>query len=145
MSVMRSKRTSAHRSRGQSLVEFAVVIPIFLLLVFGLIDMGRLVYINNALSEGAREAARWGSVQSRSQTAAGLTSIHDYAVSSLTAVPNPTVTPSCLPDIGIHPAPSTACDILVVQVSSQVTMLTPIVAQFIGPRTYTATSTVTVN
>lgn len=145
MSVIRTKPLSTHRHRGQSLVEFAVVIPLFLLLVFALIDIGRLVYINNALSEGAREAARWGSVQSRAQTAAGRTSIQAYAVSSLTAVPNAIVTASCLNDPGIPPGTNVACDILVVQVSSQVTMLTPIVSQFIGPRMYTATTTVTVN
>ena len=142
---MQTKETSKRKSRGQALVEFAVVIPLFLLLLFGLIDIGRLVYINNALSQGAREAARWGSVQSRAQTAAGLTSIQTYAVGQMTAVPNPTVTASCQSDPGIPPGTNVACDILVVQVSAQVTMVTPFVAQLVGQRTYTATSTVTVN
>jgi Flp pilus assembly protein TadG len=139
MNVTCAKSPFRTRARGQGLVEFAVVIPIFLLLVFGLIDMGRLVYINNALSEGAREAARWGSVQSRSQTAAGLTTIQTHAISALAAVPNPTAAASCTSSPGVP------CDILVVSVSSQVTMLTPIVSQFLGPQTYTATSKVSVN
>jgi Flp pilus assembly protein TadG len=46
------------RSRGQSLVEFALVLPVFLLMLFGLIDMGRYVYLNSTLSQAAREAAR---------------------------------------------------------------------------------------
>jgi Flp pilus assembly protein TadG len=49
--------------RGQSLVEFALVLPVFLLIVFGLIDVGRYVYIANAFNEGAREGARYGSVE----------------------------------------------------------------------------------
>ena len=49
--------------RGQSLVEFALVLPIFLLLLFGLIDAGRLVYHNTVLSQAAREAARVASVE----------------------------------------------------------------------------------
>ena len=50
-------------SRGQSLVEFALVLPIFLLIFFGLIDVGRVVYLQNAFNEAAREAARYGSVE----------------------------------------------------------------------------------
>lgn len=51
------------RSAGQSLVEFALVIPVFLLALFGLIDVGRLVYLNSTLSQAAREGARLGAVE----------------------------------------------------------------------------------
>jgi Flp pilus assembly protein TadG len=44
--------------RGQSLVEFALVIPIVILLMIGLFDLGRIVFTNNSLSDGARHAAR---------------------------------------------------------------------------------------
>jgi hypothetical protein len=44
--------------RGQTLVEFALVLPVFLVVAFGLFDAGRLVYTNSALSEAAREGAR---------------------------------------------------------------------------------------
>jgi hypothetical protein len=43
---------------GQTLVEFALVLPVFLLVVFGLLDVGRLVYTNSTLSQAAREGAR---------------------------------------------------------------------------------------
>jgi Flp pilus assembly protein TadG len=59
--VIRLRR--GQRSRGQSLVEFALVIPIFLLLLFGLIDGGRLVYQHSVLSQAAREGARLASVE----------------------------------------------------------------------------------
>lgn len=49
--------------RGQALVEFALVVPLFLILLFGLIEVGRLIYLNNAFNEAAREAARFGSVE----------------------------------------------------------------------------------
>ena len=49
--------------RGQSVVEFALVLPLFVLLVLGLIDMGRFVYLNSTLSQDAREATRVGSVE----------------------------------------------------------------------------------
>jgi hypothetical protein len=48
---------------GQSLVEFAVVLPMFLLLLTGVFDGGRLVYMNTVLSQAAREAARAASVE----------------------------------------------------------------------------------
>lgn len=48
---------------GQSLVEFALVLPIFILLLFGLIDGGRLVYQHSVLSQAAREGARLASVE----------------------------------------------------------------------------------
>ena len=46
------------RERGQSLVEFALVIPIVILIMAGLFDLGRVVFINNSLSDGARDGAR---------------------------------------------------------------------------------------
>lgn len=49
--------------RGQSMVEFALIVPIFLLMLFGLVDMGRLVYANTTMSQAAREATRLASVQ----------------------------------------------------------------------------------
>jgi Flp pilus assembly protein TadG len=44
--------------RGQTLVEFALVLPVFILLLFGLLDVGRYVYMNSVLSQAAREGAR---------------------------------------------------------------------------------------
>ena len=54
-----------HRAtgRGQALVEFALVLPIFLLLLFGFLDVARYVYATNAYGQAAREGARWGSVE----------------------------------------------------------------------------------
>ena len=46
------------RRRGQALVEFALVVPIFMLLTLGIFEGGRAVYTFNALSNAAREALR---------------------------------------------------------------------------------------
>ena len=40
------------------MVEFALVLPVFILLLFGLLDVGRYVYMNSVLSQAAREGAR---------------------------------------------------------------------------------------
>jgi len=50
------------RERGQELVEYALTLPIFLLLVFGIFDMGRGVYYYSALQNAAREGARYAIV-----------------------------------------------------------------------------------
>jgi Flp pilus assembly protein TadG len=59
----RRSRRSGQRSRGQALVEFALVFPIFMLVLFGIIDVGRYVYVSNSLNEASREGARYGSVE----------------------------------------------------------------------------------
>lgn len=50
----------SHRSLGQALPEFALVAPLFFLLLFGIIEAGRFIYyyeiLNNATREGARYA-----------------------------------------------------------------------------------------
>jgi Flp pilus assembly protein TadG len=48
--------------RGQSLVEFSLAITIFIVLVMGVIDLGRAVYEFNGVSQAARELARVASV-----------------------------------------------------------------------------------
>jgi Flp pilus assembly protein TadG len=46
--------------RGQSMVEFALSSVVLLLLVGGLVDIGRAIYVGEALSNAAREGARHG-------------------------------------------------------------------------------------
>jgi Flp pilus assembly protein TadG len=56
-----SPRTVLKRSRqqGQSLLEFAMVLPILLLIVGGVIEFGRAYYQYNTLSKAVREGARY--------------------------------------------------------------------------------------
>ena len=46
---------------GQGLVEFALVLPILLAITFGIIEMGRLMFIYAAVATSSREAVRFGS------------------------------------------------------------------------------------
>jgi len=46
------------RQRGQSLAEFAIVAPIFFLLVFGVMQIGLVLASQNGLVDGVRSAAR---------------------------------------------------------------------------------------
>lgn len=36
--------------KGQALVEFIIILPVFIFLVFGLIDFGKIIYIKNELN-----------------------------------------------------------------------------------------------
>ena len=51
-------RRRQDRSRGQALVELALVLPILLLIMMGIFDFGRAVFAYNSLSNAAREGAR---------------------------------------------------------------------------------------
>ena len=50
--------SSRERERGQALVEFSFVLIPFLLLLMGMLDLGRGIYTYNAASQAAREIAR---------------------------------------------------------------------------------------
>lgn len=52
----------AARSRGQSMVEFALVLPIFLMLTFGTVDLGRAVFYQSLLNNAVRDGARYGTI-----------------------------------------------------------------------------------
>ena len=48
--------------KGQDLVEFAIILPILALIIFGITDLGRAVYYFTTMSNAAREGARYGSI-----------------------------------------------------------------------------------
>jgi Flp pilus assembly protein TadG len=51
---------SRRRSRGQALVEFALIVPIFMVIAFGTIDFGLAFDASIGISNAAREGARAG-------------------------------------------------------------------------------------
>ena len=77
--------------RSQSIVEFAIIAPVLLLLLFGVVDFGRVVYfyvtINQAVHEGARTAIRASSQLPTNTTVE--TSVKQHAVDMTLANPCP--------------------------------------------------------
>jgi Flp pilus assembly protein TadG len=53
-------RKCRRNRRGSAVVEFAVVAPIFITLVFGMIEYGRMVMVQQLITNAAREGARRG-------------------------------------------------------------------------------------
>jgi Flp pilus assembly protein TadG len=80
-------------TRGAAAVEFALVLPVVLLLVLGIVDFGRMLDWQIKLSGAAREGARWvalgqGDPTNRVRTATGDAGSASVAV-AYTACPSP--------------------------------------------------------
>ena len=50
------------KEQGQALVEFALILPILLLLLFGIVEFGRIYSASLIVKQGAREGARVASL-----------------------------------------------------------------------------------
>jgi Flp pilus assembly protein TadG len=73
-----------NRYRGQGMVEFALIAPLFLAITFGTIELGWLVFANHSLTNATREGARYAMVHGeRSGDIATVSSVtpvvQDYA------------------------------------------------------------------
>ncbi|TWP33720.1 TadE/TadG family type IV pilus assembly protein [Leekyejoonella antrihumi] len=68
---MRTGMHKSQRERGAAALEFALVLPVFLILIFGLVDFGRMLNDQIQVTNAAREAVRMealalpGSAQAR--------------------------------------------------------------------------------
>jgi Flp pilus assembly protein TadG len=58
---MKTKFFRSQKSPAQAMVEFALILPILLLVVYGLLEVGRLLFIYSSVVSAARQAARYGS------------------------------------------------------------------------------------
>lgn len=141
-----NKRASAG---GQSLVEFSLVLPLLLLLIFGVIDGGRLIYTFNTVSNAARDGARVAIVN---QSTSGTDTCD---TTSATAWPNGCAIQAGLvlnlspgdvtvvyrdpTDTGACTTPSIGC-LAVVTVTGTYTPLTPVLGQLIGTVSVSSTS-----
>lgn len=64
MRTRRTERPVRRGERGGALVEAAIVLPLLLLIVFGIVDFGALYSNRTATNQGVRDAARQGIVAS---------------------------------------------------------------------------------
>jgi hypothetical protein len=55
---MRSRLPNFSGQRSQALIEFALISPVLLLLLFGILDIGRAVFYYDTMGHAAREGAR---------------------------------------------------------------------------------------
>lgn len=59
-------RDSRGKQRGQSLVEFALLLPLLILLLGGVLELGRLFFAYVAVTDAAAEAATYASIRPNS-------------------------------------------------------------------------------
>ena len=67
-----SPRTSRTSERGQALAEFALVLPLVLLFIAGIVEMGRAWNVKQVVTDAAREGARYTVVQDLSVDSNGV-------------------------------------------------------------------------
>jgi hypothetical protein len=77
-------RLARPRSRGQALAEFALVAPVFFLVLFAIIEAGRFMFYYETLNNATREGARYAIV-------------HGAMSFDCTGPPGPLATSACDP------------------------------------------------
>lgn len=78
-------------SRGQGVVEFALVSLVLLMLVFGTIDLGRGIYQRMMLTNAVREGARYGMVNQTQRIASGSNNAYRDGIVAAAANTSPTL------------------------------------------------------
>ncbi|QSO50336.1 pilus assembly protein [Alicyclobacillus curvatus] len=123
--------TESHAGEGgQSLVEFALVLPVLLLLLLGIIDFGRVLSAYYVVDHAARDAARYASIGASDST---VIQAIQSDTAALTGTPNYTISPTAVNRLSGNP--------VTVTVSVPVQIIDPVMAAILGS-TYTASATV---
>lgn len=133
---MKKFRKKNRREDGQAMVEFALILPIFLLILCGILDFGWLFYNQLSLNNACREGARYAVVHTAED--AGTQAIINHINDTTTTVfANDGV------DITVEytsPADPTSGDIKV-SLQADISFFTPVLSSILG-KEKTITSTV---
>ena len=119
--------------RGQSLVEFALVLPILLVMFMGIFDFGRAIFAFNSVSNAAREGVRVAIVDQNQSV------ITNEARAAMTGLP-PDGTSVTFTNCGTLKIGCLAS----VKVTYGWHALTPIIGNLVGPKTIESTTTMPV-
>ncbi|MEH7301785.1 TadE/TadG family type IV pilus assembly protein [Neobacillus drentensis] len=106
--------------RGQSLVETALIVPIFLLILVGILDFGRVIYSYAHLQMAAQETVRLGGLGKKDADIS--TFAHQYIHLGDTTKLQVTITPA---DTVRHSG-----DYVTVKLKYPMTFLTPMISKF---------------
>ena len=143
--ITRYRRRS--RSRGQSIVELALILPVLMLLVASALDLGRMFYSQVTITNAAREGAYEAAYQPTSfQANAPCNSTTNRVMCRVLSEAKGSFVTVAKADVGLACSPSCAKAIgntVTVTVTGNFTLLTPIMAPFMGGNNVTLTSTAT--
>ncbi len=90
-------RLCRRNRRGTAAVEFALVAPVFFLLVFGMIEFGRMVMVQQVLTNASREGARIGVLDGTTTTLISDT-VENYLISANISSGVATIQPGAIDD-----------------------------------------------
>lgn len=107
---------------GQSLVEFALVLPVLAFVLLGIIDFGRILSADLIVSEAARDAARYASIGQLD------TQVQQVAQNDAQTL-GPSLTTQVLPSSSGSRLSGTTVTVIV---SDQVTLFDPLLATLLG-------------
>ncbi|HUY36334.1 MAG TPA: TadE family protein [Pirellulales bacterium] len=89
----RGLRRQRSSRRGTAVVEFAVVIPLFLLFIVGMIELGRAIMVQQLVTNASREGGRIAGYDSTTQTSTITSAVNAYLtnvnISGATTVVSP--------------------------------------------------------
>jgi len=138
---MGSRRRRRSRSRGQSLVEFALGITVFLTILIGLVDLARAAWLFNGVSDAAREIARVTSVHPGTSSLGSSTETTNAVSGERALVPGLSVTSYACIDIAGASVTGTcqSGDWVKVSVRTSFQPILPILSAF-GTITFTTAS-----
>ena len=85
-------RSYRKQRRAAAAVEFAIVAPVFFLLVFGMIEYGRMVMVQQVITNASREGAR-AAVLDGAETTEVVTTVNGYLTSGSISGATTTVSP----------------------------------------------------
>jgi Flp pilus assembly protein TadG len=88
----RASRRPAKRRRGAAAVEFAIVAPVFFMLVVGMIEIGRAIMVQQVLINASRVGARQAAMLTSSEDAV-IDAVEDYVAGVGMADVSTTVSP----------------------------------------------------
>lgn len=80
--------------RGQSLVETTLILAAFMAMILGMVSVGQMLFVRQALAERAQEAARWGAVNTYDAPAIRNLVLYGTATPSDAALPFAGLAPS---------------------------------------------------
>jgi Flp pilus assembly protein TadG len=132
---------------GSALTELALVIPLFLLLVFGVCDFGRLFFVETTLQNAVRQAGRYAITgnhqpdpKNPGQNLSRVDSIIQVAQQAAIGIDvNNIQISSVNGGAGSAGGPG---DTVIISLTSNVQLLTPVIAAFFKNGTYTFTVSV---
>jgi Flp pilus assembly protein TadG len=126
--------------RGEGLVEFALILPMFLLLMFALIDLGRYYWIRETVENAVRQAGRYAVTGQTLASTNRVASIQQVAQNAMAGLYNPNTTTITVNSSPVLKSGNTTTNFagyggenVTVTITTALGFFTPGIARYFGP------------